>query len=43
VLLGNGIPVAGSLATPPVVVGNPAVSEGNGVTHLCYDVSRSGT
>jgi dihydrofolate reductase len=43
VLLGNGIRMFGPLATAPVELGNPAVSEGNGVTHLYYDVIRQQT
>jgi dihydrofolate reductase len=42
VLLGNGIRMFGSLAAAPVELGNPVVSEGNGVTHLYYDVVRRG-
>jgi len=42
VLLGDGIPMFGALATAPVELGNPIVYEGNGVTHLHYDVSRPG-
>jgi len=41
VLLGDGTPMFGTLATAPVELANPVVSEGNGVTHLYYDV-RSG-
>jgi len=43
VLLGEGIRLFGSLATGPVQLGNPKVSEGNGVTHLYYDVARPGS
>ena len=39
-LLGDGIRMFGSLATTPVELGNPVVVEGNGVTHLYYDVER---
>jgi dihydrofolate reductase len=42
-LLGDGIPMFGTLATAPVELGNPEVIEGNGVTHLYYDVVRPGT
>ncbi len=38
VLLGSGIRMFGSLAAAPVELGNPVVSEGNGVAHLYYDV-----
>jgi dihydrofolate reductase len=40
VLLGDGIRMFGPLATAPVELGNPAVCQGNGVTHLYYDVIR---
>lgn len=43
VLLGDGIRMFGSLATAPLELGNPQVCEGNGVTHLYYDVARPGT
>ena len=43
VLLGDGIRLFGTLVTAPVELGNPAVSEGNGVTHLHYDVALPGT
>jgi dihydrofolate reductase len=42
-LLGDGIPMFGTLATAPVELGSPQVTEGNGVTHLYYDVVRPGT
>jgi dihydrofolate reductase len=38
VLLGDGIRLFGSLAAVPVELGNPVICEGNGVTHLYYDV-----
>jgi hypothetical protein len=41
--VGDGIRMFGPLATAPVELGNPAVSEGNGVTHLYYDVIRQQT
>lgn len=40
ILLGEGIRWFENLATSPVRFGNPAVVEGNGVTHLAYDVER---
>jgi dihydrofolate reductase len=40
VLLGDGIRMFGSLATAPVELGNPEVFEGNGVTHLYYELGR---
>jgi len=43
VLLGDGIRMFGSLATAPLELGNPQVWEGNGVTHLHYDVARPAT
>ena len=43
VLLGDGIPMFGSLATAPLELGNPQVWQGNGVTHLHYDVARPPT
>lgn len=39
ILLGDGVRMFGALATAPVELGNPVVSEGNGVTHLYYDVA----
>ena len=39
-LLGDGIRMFGTLTTAPVELGNPQVTEGNGVTHLYYDVVR---
>jgi dihydrofolate reductase len=43
VLLGDGIRMFGPLATAPVEFGNPAICQGNGVTHLYYDVIRQET
>lgn len=43
VLLGDGIQLFGRLASAPVELSNPQVSEGNGVTHLYYDVVRPGS
>lgn len=43
VLLGDGIRMFGPLSTAPVELGNPVVFEGNGVTHLYYDVTQQGT
>jgi dihydrofolate reductase len=40
VLLGDGVRMFGTGAAAPVELGNPVVSEGNGVTHLYYDVTR---
>ena len=40
VLLGDGVRMFGALATAPVELANPVVTEGNGVTHLYYDVAR---
>lgn len=42
VLLGEGISMFGELAHGPVELGNPTVIEGNGVTHLHYDVLGQG-
>jgi dihydrofolate reductase len=43
VLLGEGIRLFGTLGTDPVELDNPEVTEGNGVTHLHYNVpSRVG-
>jgi dihydrofolate reductase len=39
VLLGDGIRLFGELVTAPVELGNPVITEGNGVTHLHYDVA----
>ncbi|MBO0839020.1 MAG: dihydrofolate reductase family protein, partial [Actinobacteria bacterium] len=41
VLMGDGIRLFGPLTSAPVQLGNPVVSEGNGVTHLYYDVLTS--
>ena len=41
-LLGSGIRLFDHLAGTPVVLGNPAVTAGVGVTHLRYPVSRGG-
>ena len=41
VLLGSGVRLFDHLAGAPVVLGNPTVVAGVGVTHLCYPVSRS--
>jgi hypothetical protein len=38
VLHGDGIRLFGSLADAPVELGKPGVAEGNGVTHVYYDV-----
>jgi dihydrofolate reductase len=38
VLLGDGIRLFENLATAPIVLESPVVSEGNGVTHLAYKV-----
>jgi dihydrofolate reductase len=40
VLLGDGVRMFGSLPAAPVELGNPEVCQGNGVTHLYYDVER---
>ena len=40
VLIGEGIRLFGKLAVAPVELGDPEVSQGNGVTHLYYDVKR---
>jgi dihydrofolate reductase len=37
-LLGSGIRFFENLATAPIELKGPTVSEGNGVTHLAYDV-----
>ena len=42
-LLGEGIRYFGNLAGDPVELENPAVTEGNGVTHLHYRVPRRDT
>ena len=41
VLLGSGIRMFGELSKVPVVLDNPVVTEGNGVTHLHYRVRSS--
>ncbi|HEY0537654.1 MAG TPA: dihydrofolate reductase family protein [Actinoallomurus sp.] len=41
VLLGTGVRWFENLAKAPVPLGDPAVIEGNGVTHLAYTVRRS--
>jgi dihydrofolate reductase len=41
VLLGAGVPLFDHLATTPVVLGNPTVVAGVGVTHLRYPVHAS--
>ena len=41
VLLGEGIRLFENLAAAPIELSNPEVIEGNGVTHLHYEVSRS--
>jgi hypothetical protein len=38
-LLGSGIRLFENLATVPIELGGPTVREGNGVTHLAYQVS----
>jgi dihydrofolate reductase len=38
VLLGDGIRLFGDLAHGPLELENPTVTEGNGVTHLYYEV-----
>jgi dihydrofolate reductase len=40
VLLGAGIRLFGDLRTGPLELGNPSVVEGNGVTHLYYEVPK---
>jgi dihydrofolate reductase len=40
VLLGEGVRWFENLAKAPVQLGNPTVIEGNGVTHLAYEVTR---
>jgi dihydrofolate reductase len=40
VLLGSGVRLFDHLANPPVVLGNPSVIAGAGVTHLRYPVKR---
>ena len=41
VLLGSGVRLFDHLAGTPVVLGNPAVTAGNGVTHLRYPVRNA--
>jgi dihydrofolate reductase len=41
VLLGTGVRWFENLTTAPVSLGDPVVIEGNGVTHLAYEVRRS--
>jgi len=41
VLLGKGIRLFDNLAVGPIELDNPEVIEGNGVTHLYYEVPRS--
>jgi len=41
VLLGKGIRLFDNLAAGPIELDNPEVIEGNGVTHLYYEVPRS--
>lgn len=43
VLLGDGIRMFGALTAAPIELGNPDVTEGNGVTHLYYEVIRRET
>ena len=38
VLLGDGIRMFGKLATAPIELEDPEITEGNGVTHLYYNV-----
>ena len=40
VLIGDGIRLFGKLAVAPVELDDPEISQGNGVTHLYYDVKR---
>jgi dihydrofolate reductase len=40
VLIGDGIRLFGKLAAGAVELGDPEISQGNGVTHLYYDVKR---
>jgi dihydrofolate reductase len=40
VLLGAGIRLFGTLSADPIELDNPVVTEGNGVTHLYYNVPR---
>ena len=41
VLLGAGVPLFDNLASTPIVLGNPTVVAGVGVTHLRYPVHMS--
>ncbi len=41
VLLGKGIPFFAGLATAPIRLSDPTVTEGKGVTHLTYRVTRA--
>jgi dihydrofolate reductase len=41
VLLGSGVSLFENLANTPVVLGNPTVVAGEGVTHLRYPVNAS--
>jgi dihydrofolate reductase len=40
VLLGNGIPLFGTLGGDSIELNDPEIIEGNGVTHLYYNVPR---
>jgi dihydrofolate reductase len=40
VLLGKGIRLFDNLTAAPIELDNPEVIEGNGVTHLYYEVPR---
>jgi dihydrofolate reductase len=40
VLLGAGIRLFGTLSADPIELDNPQVTEGNGVTHLYYNVAK---
>jgi dihydrofolate reductase len=40
VILGAGVPFFANLARTPVLLGNPAVVEGDRVTHLAYPVQK---
>jgi dihydrofolate reductase len=42
VLLGEGIPFFGSLASAPVALDDPEIVESQGVTHLTYRIRRDG-
>lgn len=41
ILLGSGVPLFDRLADTPVVLGNPTVTPGVGVTHLRYPVRKT--